>query len=300
MGGEERAVGGEELMEEIREELREEIEDLAEYLEEEEEEDEEEREAREAREARMLRDNPWWEHPAAIDADPDIVKWEASRVRREPPLLGRMRLGTWPAGAAILVLGGPRGAGKTTLVKLQVRALLRGGDRSPERLLLRAGRGRGRGGADPRAGGVRAPPRGAPRREGQEVRVPGRGHVRPGMAGRSGGAGGRDAAARLHRRGRRLGAGRGRRAPRGASPAAPGGGTARPATRCGPWGSPSSPRCATARSARAWGELRGDAARGMLLAGGIPEGARGLRGAFSGRGWTLCWGSTWRRGGSRA
>ncbi len=270
------------MMEEIREELREEIEDLAEYLEEEEEEDEEEREAREAREARMLRDNPWWEHPAAIDADPDIVKWEASRVRREPPLLGRMRLGTWPAGAAILVLGGPRGAGKTTLVKLQVRALLRGGTDPRNVFYCALDGGGGAGGLIPALAGYARLREGRHGGKGRRYAFLDEATSAPGwredlealaggmlprgftvVAAGSGPAGASRAAGRLAGRAwRRDGASRYAVRPMGFAEFA--------ALRDGEVG------------ARV-GELRGDAARGMLLAGGIPEGARGLRGAFGER-----------------
>ena len=71
----------------------------------------------------LIEQNPWWREPDASDTDPIIEAYEASKVRWEPILSASMDLGK----DRIYTLRGPRQVGKTTLLKLKVRELLRAG-----------------------------------------------------------------------------------------------------------------------------------------------------------------------------
>jgi predicted AAA+ superfamily ATPase len=73
--------------------------------------------------ADLVENNPWWLDKKAIDEDPRIVEWEASKFKWTP------RLGEtfdWELDV-IYVLRGPRQVGKTTLMKLKIRDLLEDG-----------------------------------------------------------------------------------------------------------------------------------------------------------------------------
>lgn len=67
--------------------------------------------------------NPWWKDERLIESDPSIVAWEKSAFKWEPRLSKAMR---WDIDV-IYCLRGPRQVGKTTLVKLKIRELLREG-----------------------------------------------------------------------------------------------------------------------------------------------------------------------------
>ena len=205
-----------------------------------------------AYESRLPGNNPWWEDPAAIDADPDIVKWEASRVRRVPPLLRRMRLGSAPDGTAIHVLGGPRGGGQDHPDEAAgARPPARGGPIPGTSSTTRSTRTGGEegplsaveeyaghreeiwGGKGERYAFLDEVTSAPEWREELEELVRGAAlfgfTVVASGSGPAGGAARPGALPRPHRGGR----------------------AARPTMWCGPWGSPGSRRCATGRSARA-------------------------------------------------
>lgn len=73
--------------------------------------------------ADFVENNPWWLDKRAIDKDPRIVEWEASKFKWTP------RLGdTFERNLDVIyVLRGPRQVGKTTLMKLKIRDLLESG-----------------------------------------------------------------------------------------------------------------------------------------------------------------------------
>ena len=79
-----------------------------------------------AYEAKLLRNNPWWREPRAVDENEKIVEWEGSAARHDPPLRREMRCDFEPDNTVIYTLGGPRQAGKTTMLMLQMRDLLAG------------------------------------------------------------------------------------------------------------------------------------------------------------------------------
>lgn len=76
-------------------------------------------------------ENPWWRDPGAIEADRLILAWEKSRFRWMPPVIDDVVLDK----DAVYTLRGARQIGKTTAVKLLVRALLGRGIR-PQNILF--------------------------------------------------------------------------------------------------------------------------------------------------------------------
>jgi len=64
--------------------------------------------------------NPWWKKESVIEDDPQIKIWEKSHLKWNP----RIRH-TFHAGDYIYSLRGPRQVGKTTLVKLEIRQVLK-------------------------------------------------------------------------------------------------------------------------------------------------------------------------------
>ena len=73
--------------------------------------------------ADFVENNPWWLDKKAIDEDPRIVEWEASKFKWTPRLGDTFE---WNLDV-IYVLRGPRQVGKTTLMKLMIRDLLESG-----------------------------------------------------------------------------------------------------------------------------------------------------------------------------
>ncbi len=73
--------------------------------------------------ADLVENNPWWLNKKAIDKDPRIVEWEASKFKWTPRLGDTFE---WNLDL-IYVLRGPRQVGKTTLMKLKIRDLLESG-----------------------------------------------------------------------------------------------------------------------------------------------------------------------------
>jgi predicted AAA+ superfamily ATPase len=73
--------------------------------------------------ADLVENNPWWLDKKAIDEDPRIVEWEASKFKWTPRLGDTFE---WELDV-IYVLRGPRQVGKTTLMKLKIRDLLESG-----------------------------------------------------------------------------------------------------------------------------------------------------------------------------
>ncbi|MEM3795244.1 MAG: ATP-binding protein [Thermoprotei archaeon] len=67
--------------------------------------------------------NPWWRDKALINDDPLIVAWENSSFRWWPRIAESFEWNT----KVIYTLRGPRQVGKTTLLKLKIRDLLRRG-----------------------------------------------------------------------------------------------------------------------------------------------------------------------------
>jgi len=67
--------------------------------------------------------NPWWLDREAIDRDKLILDWESTHFKWDPRLEKTIQ---WDADV-IYVLRGPRQVGKTTLLKLKIRELLRAG-----------------------------------------------------------------------------------------------------------------------------------------------------------------------------
>ena len=76
-------------------------------------------------------ENPWWSDPCTIERDQYIVAWEGSRLRWIPPVVGDFTLDK----DAVYTLRGARRIGKTTAVKLLIRALLGRGVR-PQNILF--------------------------------------------------------------------------------------------------------------------------------------------------------------------
>lgn len=76
-------------------------------------------------------ENPWWKNPGAIEADRHVAAWEKSRLRWMPPAAGDFTLDK----DAVYTLRGARRIGKTTAVKLLIRALLGRGIR-PQNILF--------------------------------------------------------------------------------------------------------------------------------------------------------------------
>jgi len=73
--------------------------------------------------ADLVENNPWWLDKKAIEEDPRIVEWEASKFKWTPRLGDTFE---WDLDV-IYVLRGPRQVGKTTLMKLKIRDLLESG-----------------------------------------------------------------------------------------------------------------------------------------------------------------------------
>ena len=76
-------------------------------------------------------ENPWWKDPGVIEADRHVLAWERSRLRWMPPVINDIALDK----DAVYTLRGVRQTGKTTTVKLLVRALLGRGIR-PQNILF--------------------------------------------------------------------------------------------------------------------------------------------------------------------
>lgn len=67
--------------------------------------------------------NPWWRDKTLVESDQLIVAWEKSSFKWRPRIVETFR---WDANV-IYSLRGPRQVGKTTLLRLKVRELLRNG-----------------------------------------------------------------------------------------------------------------------------------------------------------------------------
>ena len=75
--------------------------------------------------AELAIQNPWWENPAAIDADPKVKEFEAAQVKWMPRIRRHINL----QKDVLYSLRGPRQVGKTTLVKLIIKDELK--ERNP-------------------------------------------------------------------------------------------------------------------------------------------------------------------------
>ena len=73
--------------------------------------------------ADLLIFNPWWEAPERIEADRSIVDYRESKLRWQPKIKQEFNLNL----DAVYTLRGPRQVGKTTLIKMMVRELLKDG-----------------------------------------------------------------------------------------------------------------------------------------------------------------------------
>lgn len=73
-------------------------------------------------EERLNQANPWWFDPSAIDDDPAIVKMERAQMQRTVGERHR-----FAAEDRTYLLCGPRRVGKTTLLKMEIRRLLKEG-----------------------------------------------------------------------------------------------------------------------------------------------------------------------------
>lgn len=71
----------------------------------------------------LAEQNPWWADPSAIDRDFHVQRYEASNIKWGPRLASFIKFDR----PRIYLLRGPRQVGKTTLLKLRVRELLRSG-----------------------------------------------------------------------------------------------------------------------------------------------------------------------------
>ncbi|MEM2910877.1 MAG: AAA family ATPase [Candidatus Bathyarchaeia archaeon] len=67
--------------------------------------------------------NPWWRDKALINDDPLIMAWEKSSFKWWPRIVETFQ---WDA-KVIYSLRGPRQVGKTTLLRLKIRDLLKSG-----------------------------------------------------------------------------------------------------------------------------------------------------------------------------
>lgn len=74
----------------------------------------------------LVGQNPWWRNPEAIESDRYIVQFEDSSVKWNPRIRYFFELNS----DVVYTLRGPRQVGKTTLVKLLIRDLIRRGVRS--------------------------------------------------------------------------------------------------------------------------------------------------------------------------
>ena len=73
--------------------------------------------------------NPWWKSASNISSDEQILQWRASGLRRDPDLRRSIKYDYEPSNTVVYILHGPQRAGKTTLVKMQIREFLeRGAD----------------------------------------------------------------------------------------------------------------------------------------------------------------------------
>ena len=71
----------------------------------------------------ILTQNPWWENPENIETDQSITNYEESQIKWTPRIRHYIKLDD----ELIYTLRGPRQVGKTTLIKLMIRDLLRKG-----------------------------------------------------------------------------------------------------------------------------------------------------------------------------
>ncbi|MGB9727894.1 MAG: ATP-binding protein [Nitrososphaeria archaeon] len=69
--------------------------------------------------------NPWWKGKEGIEEDEDYRKWKSSKVKWEPPLLRRLLEIDNIEPFSLHFIFGPRQVGKTTLLKLLIKKLLR-------------------------------------------------------------------------------------------------------------------------------------------------------------------------------
>ena len=69
----------------------------------------------------LVEQNPWWENPEAVNMDPFIRDYDSSLVKWPPEILGGIDL----ERNIIYSLRGPRQIGKTTMLKLMIRYLIR-------------------------------------------------------------------------------------------------------------------------------------------------------------------------------
>lgn len=75
----------------------------------------------------LILQNPWWKNKTEIENDRHIIPWMNSRVKWIPKIREEIR---WID--AVYTIRGPRQVGKTTLLKLMIKDLLK--DASPERI----------------------------------------------------------------------------------------------------------------------------------------------------------------------
>jgi len=71
----------------------------------------------------LSEDNPWWKSSELIEKDPKVMEWENSFIKWEPRISHTFTF----TDDLMYSLRGPRQIGKTTLIKLQIRKLLKQG-----------------------------------------------------------------------------------------------------------------------------------------------------------------------------
>ncbi len=71
--------------------------------------------------------NPWWLDGAWDEKDAELGAWRSSPLRCDPRLRREIEYHSEPSNTTVYSVRGPLGAGKTTMIKMQIRDLIAGG-----------------------------------------------------------------------------------------------------------------------------------------------------------------------------
>ena len=69
----------------------------------------------------LINQNIWWQDASLIEKDPKIMEWQKQSLKWQPSLMDEFDFSSFH----IYTLRGPRQVGKTTLLKLMIKKLLK-------------------------------------------------------------------------------------------------------------------------------------------------------------------------------